>query len=1773
MSELGDNPDSDQLGASVSAERKCKLCEESTGEHWIECIQCEEWHHKVCADVSESVDSWMCPECIAEYKAKKNESRLNKFLSTANVETVRGDGNVPPQAGGKIFNSRQSNRPLNQEPEKNPPSSSRMTSSITFGQVEPIQMRENTDLNAVLMQLTRIMVRQNVEPLPEFTGEIDKWPVFYAQYKNTKVHLTNEENMQRLRNSVKGEAFKATRAKLSFSKDPEEVIAVLRDMYGRADVAVRKMVAKLRSLPAPEENSASSIRSFKNEIEEVYVSLVNLEATTYLESPTLVDDVLLKMPVPMKRCWGQYAHGVLKAKPGQAILQDLVKWLDEYSKWTQWETFDVKRHQKSHVKPCNVHVEASEDDKNKCWVCQGTGHILMKCSKFLEMSVEQRWEIAKSKNLCFCCLNRRHKTDCQKRKKCGVAGCTKFHHQLLHSVPKENFQKKEKKEENKKTVDPKTDTEKNFNLSVNTQAKVHFRIVPVKLFANDKFVTVNAFFDEGSSQTLLSKSVADKLGIKGTKEPLSLTWTDNTVKVDKTSEIVSLKICGIDDDRKMFLMRNVRTVAELMLPTPTLNVQEMQKKYDYMKGISIPSPLNETPAILIGLSDSKLGIPFEKREGSWDQPIVTRTRLGWVIHGSQGKELSNSQSNFSCVINSLSPDEQLHDMVKYYFTTESFGVSPSMNLKESSEDVRAKELLNETKNKIENGYEIGLLWRSENLRLPDNRDMVFNRYLNFEKQMKRDPEFGRLCHEKFMEHLGKGFYEELKPNELKNAKNIWYLPMFAVKNPNKPGKIRFVFDAAAKFHGVCLNDVLLKGPDLLKNLLGILFRFREEKVAITSDITDMFPSVKIRLEDQYAQLIFYRMKPDEPVRVFRVVSMTQGTICAPSLAQFVKNSNAEQYEENYPEAVKCIKDAHYMDDVLDSLPSEELAIEVAKDVQMIHANAGFKLKRWISNSTRVMQQLNSEEVPEELSLQLNSDTSERILGMYWNIKSDTFTFKLNFARIDPDIVNLRRIPTKREVLKTYMSVFDPMGLLTPIVLNTKTLLQRIWREGYDWDQKVSQEIFEKWSNCMHEMKKAENVKIPRLYGIYDNGKVEIELHTFSDAGEEAFAAVSYLRFIPKNGPILVAFVASKCKVAPLKHLTIPRLELQGALMAARLATTVINEHRLKILRRYFWTDSQTVMSWIKSDHRRYKQFVATRVSEILDHTTVNEWNWIPSKLNVADDGTKPKPDFDMTMQGRWFGGPEFLKTDQKEWKFIKKTIEIDETEEEMKHINVHIEREKLYSCIDPNLFSSWHKLVKYVAYVMRMIQKKPYIKGKLLEASEINYAEKVLFKKIQYESFPNEYDMLMKGNACEKGSRLNSLSPIMNKEEGLIRMKGRIDAASYVSNEFKRPIILDRKHKLVELMIMAFHVRFFHANTETVVAEIRKRFWVIEIRVAVRNVIKNCQHCKNEKAKPQVPEMSPLPDYRLMAFEKPFSYVGVDYFGPITVTVGRRHEKRWVAIFVCLVVRAVHIEIVSSLNTSSCIMATRNFMLRRGPPKLIFCDNATSFHGTESELRRNMKEIDRIRLQNESSINLPGEVRTKWKFNTPLAPHMAGVYERMVKSIKKVLYSCLHERYPSDEILRNFLMEAEYSVNSRPLTYQSIEPDTLEPLTPNLILQHGGQIVYSPGVFNSNDLLKKSWRYSQQLADQFWKRWVREYLPVLTKRTKWFDEQPDLIVGDIVVIVDESAPRNLWKKGIVEQVHPGIDNKVRSATVRTSSGVYKRPVIKLPRLDVRRSED
>lgn len=1623
--------------------------------------------------------------------------------------------------------------------------------------------------------------RPQLLDLPTFTGLAEEWPMFFIEFRqSTATYGYGQiENTYRLRKCLQGDAKKLVEGLLMYPQNVEQVLYTLQLSYGRPESLIRSQLEKIRGLRPIEEHELAKIIPFAATIQSVVSFLNNEIMQSHLSNPVLLEEIVGKLPPTQRLAWAKES-----APLTQPNVQHLSTWLTGlayYAGVASTSTSGTNTTRKDTRGPKSNFVgslaEAHEDGarqhskapNNNCSICDTGSHQLADCTAFCNMSVNKRWEIVKAEKRCSTCLHTKHRrSDCRSSITCGVGRCNARHHKLLHN------QRSTAVEEPEPSGEPAPATTDQAMVGLSRRVRtstpsVLYRTLPVVLWGPNGQIPTYAVFDEGSFTTLLDDELASQLGLVGQNNPLKLQWYKDRTNTVEPSRSVSLQISGPAKFAKKYELEGVRTIDGIVLPSSVMGSEQLREEYAHLKNVPIPDLHNAKPRMLIGLNYSTLGLHDEEIRGRDDEPIAAKTKLGWLVYGpcSKADDRENALLYTRAEEQTL---EELHQCVKDYYTTENFGVSVLNNLPKSADEKRALEILETTTVRVGPRFQTGLLWRNDDTQLPDSRSMAMRRLRNVEDKMARDSTYAAMYKENIENYVKKGYARKLTATEAaKTSRRTWYLPHFGVSNPNKPGRLRLVFDAAAAVEGVSLNSMLLTGPDQIQSLSTILHRFRLGAVGICGDIREMFHQILIQPEDRDSQRFLWRGgNPSIPPDTYVMDAMTFGASCSPCSAQHVKNANADDYKEQYPDAVKAIHESHYVDDYVISFATPEDAIRVTTEVVQIHARGGFELRNFVTNCPEVMSAIGGR--PESTTSNLPDEGAlhtDKILGMLWDTKHDCFTFRFKCHRIDADVRSGARAPTKREILSVAMSTFDPFGLLANFTIHAKLLVQELWRAGLGWDEQVEGDTLERWRTWLDELRRISECLVPRCYSGVIRTTKELQLHLFADASEAAFSCVAYWRIQVSEDEYDVSFIAGKTKCAPPKMLSVPRLELQAAVLATRLSASIKEIHNELLPKKIvYWTDSTTVVSWVRSDHRRYKSFVAHRIAEILEGSDERDWRWIPTKENVADDATRARLPLSFDAKSRWLNGPDFLRQPESHWPLEPESRRSAETNEEIRHCLLQIVEPADCGLLDLGPILQLTSALRVMAYCFRFAHNARNPDNKTrgeFTVDEMEAAERDLVRRTQCEHFADERAALMIGQPVARSSSLRLLSPYLDGE-GIIRLNGRINAAVAVDEDTRRPIIMPKTNKLTTLIVAHYHRLLKHQNQESIVCAVRQRYWIPHLRTLVRKAQLECIFCRVRSAKPAAQIMGQLPEDRVTPNVRPFTFTGLDYFGPVNVTIGRRREKRWVALFTCLTVRAVHLELARDLSTDACILCLRNFINTRGAPRRIRSDNGTNFVGAAKELNNAVGDLD----QNAIKRELTGR-GIEWLFNSPANPEAGGCWERMVRSVKRVLSVTLHEAAPQVETLRSLLIEAANVINSRPLTHVPVSSVEEEPLTPNHFLlgtNNATQTTPDPDV--PDHCLRKQWRIARLLANRFWRRWILEYLPELTRRTRWHDEVPALKIGDLVLIVDEAA-RGQWKRGIVAETFAGPDGRVRSAMVRTSSTMLRRPVTKLALLDIR----
>lgn len=461
----------------------------------------------------------------------------------------------------------------------------------------------------------------------------------------------------------------------------------------------------------------------------------------------------------------------------------------------------------------------------------------------------------------------------------------------------------------------------------------------------------------------------------------------------------------------------------------------------------------------------------------------------------------------------------------------------------------------------------------------------------------------------------------------------YFIPHQPVLRPDSiTTKLRVAFDASAKSENdKSLNDILLVGPNLQNNLLHILLRFRTYKYVITGDIAMMFRQTLVAETDRSMQLILWRSMEDAPMKTFSLNTVTYGTSCAPYLAMRCLKQLAKEESDAYPLAQRVLKSDFYMDDVLTGSDDREEIISLQKQLTALLAKGQFQLK-WRSNDDHILHSLVAEGKSEELLI-IDKNAALKTLGILWNQKEDVLQYQEKETRLGK--------VTKRNVISEIAQIYDPLGLLGPIMIVAKIIMQQLWRLHLQWDESLPQELYHQWRTYQSAWNQLSDLKILRRVMAPDStGRMII--HGFSDASERAYGACLYAVIRNSTGYLHSHLLCAKSRVTPLKVLTIARLELCAALLLARLCRAVQEALGDRIEDVQLWSDSTIVLGWINTCPSTLKTFVANRVAQIQVIGLQDVWRHVPSAENPADILSKGTSLQELKINQLWWHSPSWL---------------------------------------------------------------------------------------------------------------------------------------------------------------------------------------------------------------------------------------------------------------------------------------------------------------------------------------------------------------------------------------------------------------------------------------------------------------------------------------------------------------------------------------------------
>ncbi|XP_065195851.1 uncharacterized protein LOC135827251 [Sycon ciliatum] len=1323
--------------------------------------------------------------------------------------------------------------------------------------------------------------------------------------------------------------------------------------------------------------------------------------------------------------------------------------------------------------------------------------------------------------------------------------------------------------------------------------------IQTTVHGNSTAAQATALLDSGSSASYVTGGLVRSLGITTEKCRMETTVLGGSSIVGET-EKASLVIASLDGSYEGKL-------EAWVLPTITAAVPPVeweQQKASWSHLQSLPPMVDPSTAVdlLIGLDAAEMHASLEERacptEGG---PTARKTRLGWVLFGPNAvNKSSNGSTTLLGVSQSSGAEEELDELVKKFWSLEAVGMQPHPPTPAMTPDEKAADdLTAATLSHDGERFQIGIPWHGggPGPEVRSNFELANGRLTSLMRMLERKPDVKLRYAAVLEDYLSKGYIRLLEDVPSVSA-NQNYLPHFAVVREDKATtKVRIVFDGAAR-NGThpSINELMYAGPKLQNNMVHVLLQFCKDAVALAADISEMFLQVRLRPEDRcYHRFLWEK---DGNLVAFEFLRLVFGIKASPYLAGRALLETANRFADTTSkEAVRSVADNFYVDDLLKSCKSDEKAIQLRADMQALLLQGGFHIRKWNSSSSVVIQT-----VPEadraantELAItdrEAGAEPTQKTLGVSWSCQTDCFTF--HYA--EPKEFEF----TRRGVLSQMCRLFDPRGQLAPFTVRARVLFQEACIRDTGWDEHMEDELTAKWQRWFAELPELAKITIPRCFKDPSSDE-PLSLHIFTDASDSAYVAVVYTRQELSNGLARVSLAMAKARPSPIRKKTIPMLELRGAVLGARLAGEVATALDVPVERRHYWTDSMNVLYWIRSSSRKFKIEVANRVAQIQEESSPSQWQHVPGKLNPADLPSRGASAKQLSEEQGWWTGPAFLRTSEVDWP-KRQIIVPGELPGQLKRATCLTANTTASPRLHPDNYSNWTRLKRVSAWGRRFVRcasrgkhcaqesstsaqsaacdgtlvslhyrrtkDSPKVSVQPLTVSELQEAEHCWIRYAQREAFSESYDALRHGREISTGA-LVKLKPYLDAQSDMMKVGGRLSTAHHLPTSVQSPVILPSKHRVTQLIVSDEDDRCGHVvGLNHILSNLSVKYWIVKGQSAVKRHRNDCVRCKRTWAKAAHPIMGQLPDFRTSGPLQPFAKVGVDYCGPFYTKQGRGRPqvKRWVCVFTCLQVRACHLEMATSLDTDGFLMAFDRFVKRRGVPMEVVSDNGTNFVAAERLMREAVVALDNSKIES----NLADRGAT-WRFNPPASPHFGGVFEAIVKSVKRALQNVLQRADITDEELMTALVHAEAFLNSRPLSTVSSDPTDLRPLTPlSFLIGHMDVRTAMEENADRQEVVnpRRRWLYVQRLVLEVWRRWLKELVPRLNVRAKWRGDKRTVEVGDVLLVVKKDTPRGKWPLGRVSEVFPGPDGVVRVVDVVIQGKTYRRAVHNLIPLEV-----
>lgn len=1582
----------------------------------------------------------------------------------------------------------------------------------------------------------------------KFSGNSLEWTRFWTQYESAvhvRPNMSNGQKFNYLMSTLTGKAAAAIEG-LQFSAETnyEQAIKILKETFGRHEQLVDLHMKELLRLDkVTSVHHTEALRKLFQRVQIHTLALQSLGVNTECYAPMLMPGLKRAMPAELliqfktkeasetRSSADSQETTSSMAKKSADALQRMIQFLREQvclreEAQREQETAAVGPKQES-KKLYSTTASFYSSAHKACLFCKQTNHPTEECTRSIPM--EEKKKLLAENRYCFRCTRPNHTARICK----ANVLCKRCRGRHATSICKTK---------NTKRQEPNTVRQtETLMQSVGNQTRncvlLPTAIAWVQGEASEDICRV--LLDSGSQRTFITTSLAEQIGAKTLRqERLRIGSFGGNEKL-QSMDVVKVTVKSLEKDSAIAVEAlKVGSICHSHLPAPDGNIRDKMRELKLKladdafetKGVGITG-------LLIG-SDYYWEFVTGQTRHIENRLVAAETTLGWIVHGPVSEnKIRLKETQTAMVLEVEATNVELKMELERFWSLEAIGIEAK-----TSQRNRGNMVAEKFKEQVvkENGrYKVNLPWK-ENIDMQNNKNTAMHRLIQLTRRLNKNEKLLERYDKAISEYFSSGVAEKVSENSGYESNLCYYMPHQAViREDRETTKVRVVFDASSSsIKGRSLNDNLEAGPNFNEDMLSLLLNFRKEKVALVGDVEKAFLQIAIHEDDRDA-LRFLWWKHDaeggltNEVETWRMTRVTFGTTPSTFLLAATIQHHLGQMKDEFPMTTKKLMKGIYVDDVIFGADTVEEAVKLYKESKEIFRRASMNLRKWTSNEEKLNQILDEHEKDTaHQETRLKGDTT--ILGMRWKHSEDMLSFPVEKWMTQTTTNNL----TKRAVLQATSKIFDPIGLLSPFTIRIKIGFQRLWKMGVTWDDPLPSAESDQWRKLIEESERLKRLKVQRCYVNKEKDIESRHLHVFSDASPSAYGAAAYIVHKFKDKTMEATLMMAKSRVAPMKELSLAKLELLAAVLAARLSEYITKHYAENFESVSCWTDSMITLHWVKGDGRR-EAFVKRRVDEIRERTKQRSWGFVQGEENPADMLTRGISSKSLIQSAVWWHGPSFIKSEEQR---LNNEANVDlntEAERETVQCNELSAEQGTPPIINIERYGTFNKLLRVTAWMFRFIEntKRRRTKG-ALTADEMTKAEAHWVKETQKCFTPF---LINRGSNLDRGFQLHGKEVYLD-DANILRHKGRLQFSALRN---RHVIVLPKNARFTELLIRHVHNLVLHGGVQETLTRLRTKFWVIQGRQAVKQIISKCITCKRHNARHVDQPVPPLPEDRVNE-AKPFEVIGVDFTGKLYATYKGQQVQQYVLIFTCAVTRAVHLELTDDSTTNSFLQAFRRFVARRGLPEVIYSDNAKTFKRAEREINKSVEASMNDPLSSYSSMH-----KIKWKAIAECAPWWGGFYERLIRSMKTSIRKVIAKRITSLEELRTVVAEVEGALNNRPLTYVYGEPDEPLPLTPAGIIGGKIQLQDTPGNQHSSDI-EDAWRSRCRITQEWWARWRDEYLKELgaTVRARAASSK-QLSEGDVVLIEDK-GPRTFWRMCRIERTYTGRDGRIRSCLLPSS---------------------